>query len=206
MLQIIIFAAIAGFLLFRLYSVLGRRTGHEPSARPQSEAAPRAEEALAREGPRLAFTGPGAAGMEEIRRADSDFDPESFLDGARGAYEMIVQAFAEGDRETLKRFTAPPVYKRYDAAIAEREEKNLTQTTDIVRLARAEIADAELDGRTARVSVRFEADLSTIIRDEDGEVVEGDPSRIRTAQETWTFERDVGGRDPNWVLARVRRA
>ena len=204
--QIIIFAAIAGFFIYRLDSVLGRRTGHEPVPGKEAKEPTLRDANVRNDGPRPAFTGPGAAGMEAIRRADSSFDPDEFVEGARSAYEMIVQAFAEGDRDTLKRFTAGPVYERYDAAIAEREEKNQSQTTDIVRLAKAEIEDAELDGKTACVSVRFEADLTTIIRDADGEIIEGDPSRIRTAQEIWTFERNTGARDPNWVLARVRRA
>lgn len=205
--QILIFAAIAGFLLYRLYTVLGRRTGHMPS--PQ-DSAPRAGSddvpPAASDRIRPAFTGPGAAGMEDIRRADGRFDPGQFVEGARGAYEMIVEAFANGDRETLQRYLAEPVYERYETAIDAREEKNQTQTTDIVRLAKAEIEDAELDGKTARVKVHFEADLSTVVRDAEGEIVEGDPSRVRQASETWTFERDVKARDPNWVLTKVARS
>lgn len=205
--QILIFAAIAGFLLYRLYMVLGRRTGHMPS--PQDSATrPGGEEAQPPASDRIrpAFTGPGAAGMEDIRRADGRFDPDQFVEGARGAYEMIVEAFAEGDRETLRRYLAEPVYERYETAIQSREEKKQNQTTDIVRLAKAEIEDAELDGKTARVKVHFEAELSTVIRDKEGEIVEGDPSRVRQASETWTFERDVKARDPNWVLTKVARS
>lgn len=207
MFQLLIFAAIAAFVLFRLYMVLGRRVGRQAPPPPVS-GRPRTLEAepAAAEGLRPAFTGPGAAGMEAIRRADGTFAPETFLTGARAAYEMIVQAFAEGDRETLRRFLAPTVYERYDTAITEREGRGLTQTTDIVRLSDAKIEDAELDGRMARVKVAFDADLSTVLRNAEGVVVEGDPSRVRAAHEIWTFERDVKARDPNWMLARVSRA
>lgn len=203
--EILIFAAIAAFVLFRLYTVLGRRVGRQappiPSGGPPAEAAEAPVADL-----RPAFTGPGAAGMEAIRRADSGFAPDDFLAGARGAYEMIVTAFAAGDRETLRRFLAPAVFEKYDAAIAEREGRGLTQTTDIVRLSDTKIEDAELDGRVARLKVAFDADLSTVLRTADGAVAEGDPGRTRAAHEVWTFERDIRSRDPNWVLAKVSRA
>jgi predicted lipid-binding transport protein (Tim44 family) len=207
MFQILIFAALAAFVLFRLYMVLGRRVGRQPPP-PPAPGRPRAleTEPSTAETLRPAFTGPGAAGLEAIHRADSGFTPESFIEGARGAYEMIVQAFAEGDRQTLQRFLAPPVYEKYDAAIADREQRGLTQTTDLVRLSGAKIDDAELDGRMARVKVAFDAELNTVLRDAEGVVVEGDPSRTRPAHEVWTFERDVKARDPNWMLAKVSRA
>ncbi len=208
LLQLLIFAALAAFVLFRLYTVLGRRVGRQappPGAEPDRATAERTAK-NPMEGPRPAFTGPGAAGMEAIRRADGDFEPESFLAGARGAYEMIVRAFAEGDRETLRRFLAPSVYEKYDASIAEREQRGLSQSTDIVRLAEVKIEDAELAGRMARVKVGFDADLATVLRNADGEAVEGDPSRVRHAHEVWTFERDVRARDPNWLLAKVSRS
>lgn len=201
MLQILIFAALAAFVLFRLYMVLGRRVGHQAPPQPR----PGQQTAQAPENLRPAFTGPGAAGMEAIRRADGVFNPETFLEGARGAYEMIVDAFADGDRETLGRFLASAVLAKYETAIAERESRGLTQTTDIVRLSETAIEDAELDGRMARVTVAFTADLTTVLRDADGAVAEGDPSRVRTARELWTFERDVKARDPNWILAKVSR-
>ena len=201
--QIVIFAAIAGFFLYRLYTVLGRRTGHEPE--PGSIQKPQEAIDAPKEGPRPAFTGPAAAGMEAIRRVDKSFDPDEFLNGAKGAYEMIVTAFAEGDRDTLKRFTASNVYDRYEKAIAAREVKDQKQVTDIVRIAQAEIESAELVGKTARVKVHFEADLATVVTDKDGQTIEGDASQIVTTTEGWTFERDAGARDPNWVLARVSR-
>ncbi len=208
LLQLLIFAGLAAFILFRLYTVLGRRVGRQappPGVGQQARGGEETDSGVS-DGPRPAFTGPGAAGMEAIRRADGNFEPANFLEGARGAYEMIVQAFADGDRDTLGQFLAPAVYERYDTAISEREERGLTQQTDIVRLSDAEIVDAELDGRTARVKVGFEAELSTVMRNAEGEVVEGDPVRMRHASEVWTFERDIRARDPNWTLAKVSRA
>jgi predicted lipid-binding transport protein (Tim44 family) len=205
MLQLLIFAALAAFVLFRLYTVLGRRVGRQAPPPVPGRPVPADIVDAPVDGPRPAFTGPGAPGMEAIRRADGAFTPESFLDGARSAYEMIVQAFAEGDRDTLRRFLAPSVYEKYETAIADRETRGLTQTTDIVRLSSVKIEDAELDGRIARVKVGFDADLNTMLRNAEGALVEGDPSRTRAAHEVWTFERDVKARDPNWTLAKVSR-
>jgi len=205
LLQIVIFAAIAAFFLFRLYSVLGRRTGHEPSADPSARPAG-AEDSSLREGPRPAFTGPAAAGREAIRREDGRFDPDEFLKGARSAYELIIESFADGDRDSLRRLTTDRVFKRYDAAIKDREEKGLTQVSDIIRVANADITAADLDGSIASVTVAFEADIATAMKKDDGELVEGDPSRIVTVKERWTFERDVSADDPNWLLARVSRS
>src|SRR5262249_15110095 len=156
----LVLAFVAGFILFRLYATLGRRTGAEPPPRP----AP-AQGAMPGDifGGRRPFDAPppppGGDGMLAITRADPSFDPEKFTTGARGAYEQIVGAFARGDREALKPLLTPRVYETYVAAIAAREAKG-EPGPELVRLRTAQITDADLNGSVARVSVRFESELA----------------------------------------------
>ncbi len=195
LIQILVLAFIAGFVLFRLYTTLGRRTGAERPAAPRPAPAqgelPR--ERAADPAPPI----PGASGANDglmaIVRSDPNFDSEHFVTGAKGAYELIVGAFAKGDRETLRGLLTPRVYDSYAAAITSREQAG-GQGPELVRLKTAEIADAELHGDIARVTVRFEAELA--------EGAHG----VRDARERWTFERDVRSNDPNWRLARVAAA
>lgn len=195
LIEIFVLAVIAGFVLFRLYTTLGRRTGAErPEPRPapaQGELPPErpAQAPLAPAQP----AGPASQGLMAIVRADPSFDTEHFVSGARSAYELIVNAFARGDREALSNLLTPRVFESYVAAIETREEKG-EAGPELVRLKTAEIIDANLQGDTARVIVRFEAELA--------EGAHG----VRDAREKWTFERDVRSPDPNWRLARVAAA
>src|SRR5262249_46272329 len=140
-----------------------------------------------------AAVGAAGEGLGAIMRADPSFDIEHFVVGARGAYDLIVNAFARGDREALKDLLTPRVFDSYVAAIAAREERG-EAGRELVRLKTAEIVDADLAGDAARVVVRFEAELA--------EGAHG----VRDARERWTFERDVRSSDPNWRLARVSAA
>lgn len=196
LIEILILAFVAGFVLFRLYTTLGRRTGAERPAEPQPQPA---QGELPREQPGAAATaapvttGPAAEGLMAIIRADPNFEVEHFLTGSRAAYELIVNAFAKGDRDVLRGLLTPRVFDSYDAAIAKREETG-GQGPELVRLRAAEIAEAEAQGSVARIVVRFEAELA--------EGAHG----VRDARERWTFERDVRNPDPNWLLARVAAA
>jgi len=200
--DLIILAAIAVFVISRLYAVLGQKTGAEPPARRLREAAvrapERAEEAAAEAAAekrrlRPAFTGPAAAGMEAIAVEDETFNPEEFTRGARKAYEMIVAAFADGDRDALRQLVDQDVFDAYSDAIAEREGAG-TEPMRLVRLRQARIAEAAVDaGNMARVMVSFESDLS------DGE-------NMRTAKEIWTFKRQLKIDNPNWLLDEVTTA
>lgn len=192
LLVITFLAFVAGLVLFRLYTTLGRRTGAErPEPRPQPVQGdlPRVEPGLAPNAAQGAAP-PGGEGMLAILRADPSFDVEHFLVGARGAYELILGAFAKGDRDALRNLLTPRVFESYSAAITDREQKG-GQGPELVRLRRAEIVDAALEGDIARVAVKFEAELA--------EGAHG----VRDAREKWTFERDVRSPDPNWRLARV---
>jgi predicted lipid-binding transport protein (Tim44 family) len=193
--EIAVLAFVAAFVLFRLYATLGRRTGAErPEPRPQPAQGELPQE---ERGPitQLAAVpgGPAGEGLLAIVRADPQFDAEHFQVGARSAYELIVNAYAKGDREALGPLLTPRVYESYVAAITAREQKG-EQGPELVRLKSAEIADASLEGQIARVVVKFEAELA--------EGAHG----IRDAREKWTFERDVRAQDPNWRLARVTAA
>jgi predicted lipid-binding transport protein (Tim44 family) len=196
LLEILVLAFIAGFVLFRLYTTLGRRTGAERPAEPRP--AP-AQGELPQERPAQApFAGaqpaaPASEGLMAIVRADPSFDSEYFVSGSRAAYEMIVNAFAKGDRDALSSLLTPRVYDSYVSAI-EAREKSGEPGPELVRLRTAEIIDADLQGDTARVTVRFEAELA------EGAV------GVRDAREKWTFERDIRSNDPNWRLARVAAA
>jgi predicted lipid-binding transport protein (Tim44 family) len=215
-LEIVLFAMVAGFLILRLRSVLGRRTGHERrrpdpiTARTAAEEArdnivplpdrgrPREreeEEALSS----VADAG-ALAGIAQIRSADRSFQPSEFVTGARRAFEMIVEAFAKGDSNTLRPLLSDEVFAQFDGAIRAREEARQTLTTTLVGIREAEIVDAALEGRTAQVTLRFLSEQINVTRDSEGRVVEGDPSAVAAVTDIWTFARNTASRDPNWVL------
>jgi len=191
MIELLLLTAIAVFVGWRLYTTLGSDSG-SPDGRPRNQqpSSPATPASQPRENPaglRPAFTGPAASGLEAIHAAYPSFNPKEFLTGARGAYEMLVKAFADGDRETLKRWLDTDVYEAWDAAIAERE-KTGSEAPQLLRLRQSEIDAADLDEHgTARVTVRFEAEL-------------GIGDMTRGSEEYWTFMRDTGSDDPNWIL------
>jgi predicted lipid-binding transport protein (Tim44 family) len=223
----IIFLALAVFIFLRLRSVLGQRTGRErppydpysardmrpagdkvvslPSRNKTEPVAQRAndsaETSAADRWKGIAEQGsPVASGLDAIAGADRSFDAAQFLAGARGAYEMIVGAFANGDRRTLKGLLAREVYEGFDAAIRDRESKGETIESRFVSLEKADIAGAELRGGTAQVTVKFLSQLITATRDKNGNVVEGNPDKVTDVTDVWTFAREVASRDPNWKL------
>jgi predicted lipid-binding transport protein (Tim44 family) len=192
MIEILVLAFVAGFILFRLYMTLGKRTGeerHEPA--PAQGELPRGP-VQAPVAPTVS-TGSAGEGVAAIERADPNFEAGYFLQGSRAAYEMIVGAFAKGDRDTLRGLLTPRVFDSYAAAIAQREQQG-GAGPELVRLKGADIVEAELSGDTARVVVKFEAELA------EGAV------GVRDARERWTFERNVRSSDPNWLLSRVQAA
>ncbi len=221
----IIFLALAVFIFLRLRSVLGQRTGRERppydpysarDARPQGadkvvalpsrkspESATRPSETVE---PTERWKGVAAkgsavaAGLDAIAETDKAFDANHFIAGARAAYEMIVGAFASGDRRALKNLLAREVFEGFDAAIRERESKGETVESRFVSLETAEIIGAEMRGSTAQVTVRFVSQLITATRDKSGNVVEGNPDKVTDVTDVWTFARDLTSRDPNWKL------
>jgi predicted lipid-binding transport protein (Tim44 family) len=215
-LQILFFAGLAVFLAVRLYSALGKPQGrtHEDHVREEREraAAPGAQ-AQPRQAPisgetpaSPAFTGPAAEGLANIAAADQSFDPDGFAGGARQAYEMIVVAYAKGDRDALEPLLTERVKAAYDNAITQREEAGHAVTTEIERVKRAEIVEASLNDNRAKVRVAFSAEIASETRDRDGEIVSGDLNQLKTVDEIWSFERDVTSGNPNWRLASVKPA
>ena len=201
---------IAAFLGLRLYSVLGRRAEHEeepvptrfePSdtAAPPSPLQPRAAQPVRP----AALDGALPAverGVREIATADKRFDISGFVEGAKSAYGMVLEAFWTGDRETLQELCDADVYAGFDAAIAAREAAGETLDNRLVRIEDATIDMAEMVGKTARVRVRFVADIAAVTRDKDGTVVAGSLDDAVEARDLWTFKRDVRDTDPHWLL------
>ena len=209
-LDIIIFALVAVFLAFRLRSVLGRRTGNEqrrdPFAPPPADQAPASAKVVTLpDRNKVSDAQPSSdlslsAGLAQIRAADSTFDPNRFAAGARGAFEMIVNAFAAGDTAALTPLLNSEVLQNFTHAIDERRRQHETLETNLLSLKQAEVVKAELDRNIALVTVKFVSDQVNVIRASDNSVVEGDPNRVETKTDYWTFSRDTRSRDPNWQL------
>ena len=218
--DIILFAMIAAFLVLRLRSVLGRRTGNEKPPRPifgnrrpaeadddkvvplpprnerVEEAPPRGDIAA----PRETVPNSPAAGVAQIQAADPSFDPDGFVQGAQAAFEMIVGAFAEGDTATLRPLLNDAVFTRFSDAIREREQQRQTLETTIVAVKSVDLHEAHMEGRTAFVTVRFVSDQINVVRDGGGKAVEGEPGQTVELVDLWTFARDTRSPDPNWLL------
>jgi predicted lipid-binding transport protein (Tim44 family) len=221
----IIFLALAVFIFLRLRSVLGQRTGRErPPYDPYSAREPvrpatdkvvalpnRTPEGTAPK-PSVAVEpterwkgvaaagSPLASGLDAIAAVDSEFDGKHFLTGARAAYEMIVNAYAEGDRRTLKNLLSREVYDGFESAISEREKRGDTVESRFVSIDNAQISAAELRARSAQVTVRFSSQLVSVTRDKNGNVIDGNADKVTDVHDIWTFARDVSARDPNWKL------
>tara|TARA_R110002072_G_scaffold101868_2_gene224384 strand:- start:264 stop:887 length:624 start_codon:yes stop_codon:yes gene_type:complete len=200
---LLVSAVAAVFFAIRLYQVLGRKSGHTPET-PSATTRKPAEADKADPVMAAQFSGPGQTGFADIARIDPSFDPVAFLAGADAAYALIVGSFAKGDKDALKPLLSEKVYTRYAKAIDDREARGEVTTTEIERIAKARIEDAELDGKIARVRVHFKADIATETKSKDGTRIAGDLSRITEVEEIWSFERQADSRDPNWRLAGVK--
>ena len=225
--EILFFAVVAGFLGWRLYTVLGRRTGHEkpfdpfrsketqaPATLPERDGNVRRlpeptarPERVDRDRRKLEAAVAGVAGdvrrgLDEIRGADPKFDPVDFVTGARVAFEMIVGAFAQGDSKALRPLLNDQVYGNFAGAIEERNRNKQRQETTLVGILSADIAAAELakGGEEARVTVKFVSQQINATKDQEGRIIDGDPSEVANITDIWTFARQVRSRDPNWVL------
>lgn len=213
--DIIVLAGLAAFIAWRLWSVLGRREGHEnptefgsrpqPSQRTSNDnvvplpgardmGAPADFGAIAPEGSEL------AQGLTEVQLADRTFNPTNFLMGARQAYEMIVTAFAAGDRRELKPLLSDEVYGDFDNALRTRESEGQRVEMTFIGIDDAKITAAALRGRIAEITIRFVSEIISLTKNSDGVVIEGDPMTQRKVTEVWTFARDTASSDPNWLL------
>jgi predicted lipid-binding transport protein (Tim44 family) len=143
---------------------------------------------------------PLVEGLLAVARADRNFDPEHFVAGARQAYEMIVTAFAEGNRKTLRGLLSREVFDGFSAALGEREARGELIDQSFVGISKADIVEAEMKAGVAQVTVRFASELISATRDREGTVIAGDPKRIKEVIDIWTFAREAAARDPNWKL------
>ena len=215
--EIVILAAIAAFLGLRLYSVLGQRSEHEEDPirrsygpREQNPTTPAATggspDAPAPARPAVTLrsvdnaTNANEAAIRSIANADSRFDLLSFLEGAKAAYAMILEAFWAGDKDTLRDLTDDDVYASFAGAIDARETSGETLDNRLIRIEDATVHSADLDGRIARIAVRFVADIAAVTRDKDGTVVAGSLDDAVESRDIWTFSRSLDSMDPNWVL------
>lgn len=226
MATILFFAVVAAFLGWRLYSVLGRRTGQEkpfdpfrskepeaPATLPERDGSARRlpepaarPERVDRDRRKLEAAIAGVAGdvrrgLEEIRGADPKFDAVDFVAGARVAFEMIVGAFAQGDTKALRPLLNDQVYGNFAGAIEERSRNKQRLETTLVGILSADVAAADLaKGEEARVTVKFVSQQINVTKDQEGRIVDGDPSEVANITDIWTFARPVKSRDPNWTL------
>ena len=208
--EIVILAMIAAFLGLRLYSVLGRRAEHEEEPVPTrfdrgSGIAPRQVTAAPVEVPRrngeLAEFPPAIErGLREISAADRRFDLLTFLEGAKAAYGMVLEAFWRGDKDELKELCDDDVYQSFAAAIDQREAAGETLENRLIRIEDTVVHAASLEGRTARIAVSFVADIASVVRDRDGNVVAGSLDDAIVSRDVWTFSRNVDSAEPDWLL------
>lgn len=203
MFDVIIYAALATVVVVVFYSVLGKQTGfggvpeeksdpvdfgmEDPNRKSKPEPNPEIE--------RLGLSG--------VTRLDPSFSIAHFMSGATAAYSMILEAFANGDRDLLKDLLTPETFEIYKEAIEAREAAGQTQITDLGRLRQASIKAAKTEGNIAHISVLYEADLTSALRDAEGELVMGDPDVLSSISEVWEYERDMKGSDLNWRLSNV---
>jgi predicted lipid-binding transport protein (Tim44 family) len=208
---IVILALVALFIGLRLYSVLGERTGHEQQqpilkpADPDARVDPRPSQPSmvppsATDAADMAFLPTAGPGVRAILAADPNFDVAHFLEGAKSAYRMILESYWKGELETMKPHVDAHVLEAFSGAVAERQKDGLRLDNRLVAIEQALIADAALEKSVATVTVRFEADIAAVTRNQEDEVVAGSLSDAVQTRDLWTFRRDITAGNPNWVL------
>jgi len=207
---IVILALVALFIGLRLYSVLGERTGHEqqPILKPAESDArgapqvtqPAVAPPAPAESPDMAFVPTAGPGVRAILAADSSFDVARFLEGAKSAYRMIMEAFWKGELDALRGHVDDHVYDAFAAAVQQRTKDGLKLDNRLVAIDQAVISEATLERGVAILTVRFEADIAAVTRNSEGQVVAGSLSDAVQTRDLWTFRRDTNSRDPNWLL------
>ncbi|RYG89632.1 MAG: Tim44 domain-containing protein [Alphaproteobacteria bacterium] len=208
MFYVILFALVAAFLALRLYAVLGKRTGHEQALpKPAEERValapvPRTIDVTPEVrdgGPRAIETG-AESGLRAVIAADPSFDVAQFVEGSKSAYRMILEAFWKGDEQTLGWLVEDDVREGFTQAISERREAGHVLENRLVVIDRALITDASVEGKTARITVRFDADIAAVTRDAEGSLIAGSMSDAVETHDSWTFARNLRSDDPNWKL------
>lgn len=210
LIQLLVLAGIAIFLILRLKNALGTREGYErPSVpKPVDKHPRRAEFEVIEGGPdrdiidHVEEGSSSAKALHAMKAVEPEFSVGQFLGGARGAYEMIVMAFEKGNLEEIKPFLAPDVYESFSEVVAKREEQGLTIDAEFAGVREVKLINATFDDdtREAEISVRFVAELTSAVRNKAGEIIEGSTSEIKRQRDNWAFARKMGSDDPNWLL------
>lgn len=215
MVQLIVLAGVALFLVFRLRSLLGTRTGYEQS--PDEIGGRRPEVEQDKGAPFEVIEGGGVdqdiadhmdpdsddgKALASMKRIQPDFHVSEFLSGARGAYEMILMAYENGDLDTLEQFLAPDVYAGFRAAVEQREEQGLQVEAQFIGVSEVTLKGAQFDemDNVGDLKIRFVGEMTTVVRDAEGTIVEGDPNAVKKQRDIWTFSRVMGSDNPNWLL------
>jgi predicted lipid-binding transport protein (Tim44 family) len=221
--DIILFVMIAIFLVLRLRGVLGRRDGHQgdfpdifkQALKKEKQDDDEENDNVISLNPETVDTNdqldvepdpqtPLQMQLNTIASADRDFDPEEFISGARIAFEYILGAYAGGKAKALKPMLSADVFANFDVSIREREEAGQVMEETLIGISKAKLVDAEMEGTVAQITVKFVSDQVHALSDRDGNIVDGDPDKIVSVTDFWTFARDTRSRDPNWSLAATR--
>ena len=217
-LDLIVLAVFAIFLIYRLGSVLGKKTGHErrptdfnPLETPQPEnpeekvvQLPSLEERQKDEKNETLLHGALEKDFDALTAADPSFRPVEFLDGAAMAFEMILQAYVEGDDKTLKQLLAADVYQNFSKAIRDRDAAGQRIEDTLVGIDKMDFLEVRMEGSTALVTVKIISKQVNVLYNQDGSIAEGDEHKVITVSDIWTFSRDTRSKDPNWVLVATR--
>jgi predicted lipid-binding transport protein (Tim44 family) len=214
--DLVILALVAGFILLRLRSVLGSRMGNDnpgyfskplaPAPKPEpivqlDEKSLRARLKEEIDPYMVSIEGtPIAETLGNIKSKDLQFSASHFLQGARGAYEMVFDAFVKGDRQTLKMLLSETLFQQFSKELDGREGQEKKTETTLVSVKPKEITEASLDKNTARLTVHFESEQVTVVRGPKGDILEGNPSELHHVEDHWTFERDTTSKNPNWKI------
>ncbi len=216
--SIVLLAMIAAFLGMRLYSVLGKRTGHEqepvlprertaaPTVRLDENDGSQAAAPAPADTSGLVYEPAAEAGLRQLLATDRNFDAGRFMEGAEAAYRMILEAYWKGDRDTLRDLCDNDSYEAFADAITARESRGETLDNRLMGIDSAKITAVELNRGEARVTVRYRADISAVTRDSDGKLIAGSMSDASQTDDLWTFRRQIGSNDPNWVLDEAESA
>ena len=210
LIQLLVLAGIAIFLILRLKSVLGTREGFEqpPVPRQGTERANRPDLEVIEGGPDLDITdhvdedSDAAKALADMKRIEPDFSVSDFLQGARGAYEMIVMGYERGELAQIQPFLAEDIYESFVDGVAAREDQGLTIEADFIGVREMKLVNATLNDVTneAEITIRFVAELTSAVRDKGGDIIEGSLTDVKRQKDTWAFARTMGADDPNWLL------
>lgn len=216
MMEILFFAFLTGYMIFRLWTILGKRTGFEappPSPQPEKDADNvlalpvrlKQKSGLPEDAPSSPELKPSLEeGLKKIQAADPEFRLEPFLNGAVTAFEMIVEAFAAGDKNTLKPLLSPSVFKSFSGALQDRQEAQQTVETKIVNLRDPEVISMDIKGKQEQITLKFVSEQITVTKDAEGKILDN-PARLSLVMnDIWTFSRPIGSANPNWVLVATR--